>query len=100
MNCHDEKFTGSPTGTIRWTGTLAPNGELDIARRSRRNLILKGGGGTEGSALPGCSVTVEIPTPGINKLEGPVEKNNYSILRLQNTTMFPITSITINWRVN
>jgi len=51
----------------------------------RRNRVAAGGGSVKGAALPGCPVTIDVRTPGIEMVDPPAPGNNNGVLRLKNT---------------
>jgi hypothetical protein len=96
VNCNDlTVYTGSPNGTLTWTGELPVGGTLTVGRGLK---VLDGTGALRGRDLPGCNVTLEIEPSGLRLVEVPNPANRYGRIAIQNSLKQPLSSLRIQWR--
>jgi len=99
VDCHSPTYYGTQSGRVDYFVVLGPQQEITMGRR---NALIAGPRSTvkaRGSAIPGCDVTVQSLTPGVEIVEPPSAQNRFSRITLKNWSQNPVSVVSFQWNV-
>jgi serine/threonine-protein kinase len=100
VDCHSADYHGVNNGEVRWPGTLMPGQAVTI---DRNNAVVAGPAGATqkatGGSIPGCDVSVNAITTGIQITEFPTAANRFGTVTMTNTSQQAVPNPRFQWRV-